>query len=246
METGLQIGRTLIGHESLITSVAFNSDGVTLASGSADDTVRLWNWKKGQQIGEPLIGHTLDVESVAFSPDGKLLASAGKDVTIRLWNVVTGQQVVEPMTLEPETFFVRWISSIEFSPDGKMLASGGYDRSVRLCDVETGQQIGEPLIESGAGFAIFSVAFSPDGGSLASGSSDGAIRLHDTDIESWVNTACNRATRNFTETEWKTFFPGECYRLTCSQWPPECEENRFGCQVQGLWDNLFEKRIFGN
>jgi WD40 repeat protein len=59
----------------MLMSVAFSPDGKTLASGSWDKTVRLWDIATQQQLGESLVGHSDLVYSVAFSPDGKTLAS---------------------------------------------------------------------------------------------------------------------------------------------------------------------------
>ena len=74
--------------------MAFSPDGKTLASGSYDDTVRLWDVATGRPIGQPLTGHTGVVTSVAFSPDGKTLTSGGSDNTIRRWDVAyTGDTV---------------------------------------------------------------------------------------------------------------------------------------------------------
>jgi WD40 repeat protein len=79
----------LTGHTASVRSVAFSPDGTTLASGSWDDTIRLWDVNTGQTIGEPLQGHADWVRSVAFSPDGQTLASGSYDETVRLWDVAT-------------------------------------------------------------------------------------------------------------------------------------------------------------
>ena len=66
----------------------FSPDGKTLAGGSYDATIVLWDVGTGHPK-KTLTGHTAGVYSVAFSPDGRTLASGGRDETIRFWDVDT-------------------------------------------------------------------------------------------------------------------------------------------------------------
>ena len=76
------------GHTDSVNFVAFSSDGRTMASGSMDHTIKLWDLASGREL-RTLAGHPRAVASVAFSPDGRTLASGSWDHTIKLWDVAS-------------------------------------------------------------------------------------------------------------------------------------------------------------
>ena len=82
---------TLKGHTGTVSSVSFSPDGKRLASGSSDQTVKVWDAATGQET-LTLKGHTSVVASVAFSPDGKRIVSGSGDQTLKVWDASSGQE----------------------------------------------------------------------------------------------------------------------------------------------------------
>lgn len=170
---------TTPAHDDSVWALAFSPAGKVLASGSLDNTIRLWDVSdpsKPTPLGEPLRGHEDAVGSLAFSPDGKTLASGSMDNTIRLWDV---RDPAHPRMLgEPLRGHEGTVTSVAFSPDGKTLASGSWDGTLQLWNVTDPAHpasLGKPIPR--AGIRVMSVAFSPDGKLLASGSLDNYARL---------------------------------------------------------------------
>ena len=168
------------GHTARVTDLAFKPNSYLLASGSYDNTVRLWDvGNNNRRHVRTLRGHTHWVISVAWSPDGRTLASASLDGTVRLWNPDNGINFAVLRGHTASATCVAW------SPDGRILASGSSDDTVRLWDPDTH---GTRRVLRGHTGGVWTLAFHPNGQTLASGSADHTVRL-------WhPNTGAHKAT----------------------------------------------------
>lgn len=151
---------------AVVLCLAFSPDGVLVAGGTQDNSVRLWETTTGELAGV-LPGHVDFVRAVAFSPDGKLIAAAsGNDV--RLWDVDTRKSLG---SLEGHG---RAVLTLAFSPDGRSLASGSADHTIRLWRVDARAE--QRRLEGHSG-PVTQLAFLHGGKLLASGSADHALKI---------------------------------------------------------------------
>ncbi|MFI5524260.1 hypothetical protein [Streptomyces platensis] len=155
------------GHTKAVISTAFAPDGRSLATGSRDHSVKLWD-AHSHRLLATLTGHTGPVWGLSFSPDGRTLATGSNDGSLKLWDTRSHRLLA---TLTGHT---NRVARVVFSPDGRMLASTSSDYTVRLWDARTHQ---ERAVLTGHTYAGQGLSFSPDGRTLASADSVGTTRL---------------------------------------------------------------------
>jgi len=165
---------TLSGHQGSVNSIVYSPDGLLLASGSSDGTVRIWDAHHRDEAIAPLRSSDGDVLSVAFAPDSRSVASGTEIGVVHIWSLIHDQSVSQRLLGHSGPVW-----SVVFSPIGCILASASDDQTICLWRAETGEQIS---VLSGHTGSVLSIAFSPDGTILASGSSDKTIRLWQADI----------------------------------------------------------------
>ncbi|NES07041.1 MAG: hypothetical protein F6K22_32125, partial [Okeania sp. SIO2F4] len=162
---GVKERNRLEGHKDGVNSVCFNPSGTLIASGSRDNSLKLWSLS-GREL-KTFTGHSDRIHRICFHPDGQILASAGSDSTIKLWSI-DGTELQSLTTGHTDL-----VSSVSFSPDGQTLASGSFDQTIKLWSLD-GREL-QTLI--GHNNRVSSVSFSPDGQTIASASADKTIKL---------------------------------------------------------------------
>ncbi|USP74763.1 WD40 repeat-like protein [Curvularia clavata] len=160
--------QTLEGHMGIVCSVAFSHDSTLLASGSRDDTVKIWDVRSGTCLQTLEYGNMVDL--LAFSHDSRRLASSDRR-DVKIWDVSNG------MCLQTLELNDGYLASAAFSHDATRLASF-HKGTVKVLDTSNGACL--QTFENNYGDAGL-VAFSHDSAwlALASATNHGAIHIWD-------------------------------------------------------------------
>jgi platelet-activating factor acetylhydrolase IB subunit alpha len=169
---------TLESHRDPITSVAFHPVFSSLASGSEDYTIKIWDWELGE-LERTVKGHTKAVLDLDFGGPrgGTLLASCSSDLTIKLWDPNDEYKNIRTLPGHDHS-----VSAVRFIPSGaagspssgNLLVSASRDKSLRIWDVSTGY-----CVKTIRGHADWVRDVSPsfDGEYLVSAGNDNTARI---------------------------------------------------------------------
>jgi WD40 repeat protein len=156
------------GHVGAITEVAFSPDGNLIASGGADQTLRVWGTGSGLQLrkvalGELASGRGSQTLGLTFTPDGRSLLAAQGDGVVRTWEVATGKVTHQLKT----AYFFRALAVDAANLRVAVMGQHPTTRNeeARLWDLKAAEEshrlLPDGRISDRAYFS--SVAFSPDG-----------------------------------------------------------------------------------
>lgn len=118
--------KTFKGHSNGVTCLQIWDD-TTLATGSYDNTIKIWDLESGQEI-RTLEGHTRGIRSLQM--DEQKLVSASLDGTVKFWNWRTGQ------LLNTLSSHADGVISVHFQDE--VIASGSIDHTIRVYNFQTG------------------------------------------------------------------------------------------------------------
>jgi platelet-activating factor acetylhydrolase IB subunit alpha len=133
---------TLRSHRAPVSCVAFHPVFSSLASGSEDYTIKIWDWELGE-LERTIKGHTNSVLDVDYGgpKGGTLLVSCSSDLTIKLWDPNDEYKNIKTLPGHDHS-----VSAVRFIPSGaagspssgNLLVSASRDKTLRIWDVSTG------------------------------------------------------------------------------------------------------------
>jgi len=175
-------------HQKAITCLKFSPNGQYLASGSADCTVKIWDFKSGKLLKTLEGRHTAGINDIAWGGQSGALCSASDDGTIIVHDVKTWR------IRHKLNGHIRPVFCVDMSKDESLIVSGGMDFKVRIWSSRTGRC---EKILPGHVKPVTAVAFNPEPPSgkgypadklIVSSGYDGICRIWETETGHLLRT----------------------------------------------------------
>ena len=222
------IRSTLDVREGVVTDIAFDAGGTTLASAysgtSVSGGVVLWDAVRGRRLHTPILSlPESSVDGLSFSPDGETLAvgigtSHGGGVV--LWDIKTRRRLTDiPLSIPRGGRTV-----VTISPDFAMLAgASGGDGRIVLWDFHSRERLADVSLPVPDGQSN-SIVFSSDGRFIAANYSgmklpSGVVIWDSFSVASWLIVAGQVANRNLSVEEWREYMFRPVYKPTYPSLP---------------------------
>jgi len=163
--------RDYVGHKRKVHSVAWNASGKKLASGSCDETARVWSLdRRGHCTLEvELKGHTDAVEQLVFHPEHEdLLCTASGDKTVQVWDARTGKSS-HVIDTKGQNINIAW------SPDGNHVAVGNKKDIISIIDTRRWKIVKDHKFP----FEVNEMSWNPSGDHILLTTGNGTVEIHD-------------------------------------------------------------------
>ncbi len=168
---------TMEGHTGKVLSVDFSPDGNLVASGSVDNTIRLWKVEVGTLL-RTMTGHPFPVSPIVFSPNGANLATGSPDGIIRIWSVSNGLLV---RSLQAHG---GAITDLQYTPDNRQLLSSAQDFTVRVWNSADGRLL--RTIDEGMS-VVTNLVSANNGKEIIWAEEDGSLKIMRWADGAWLN-----------------------------------------------------------
>lgn len=176
VETRTKI-KKLSGHSSYINSIVFSNDNKYIASGGADERVRIWNIDTGEC---KILGkHWHSVSKVIFSNDDKYVYSASYDQSIMVWDV-------ENNTYIRTIYDTSSIHDVKLSNDNKYIIYINKNYLIKLYDTQIDEFVTNFSYQNTMQ-KLNNVVFSHDSKSIILGDKNG-VRVWDINLGKYTRT----------------------------------------------------------
>lgn len=209
---------------SRVKTLAISPDGKTLAGGTENGNVLLWDLDGGENSERELyVQRGKSVSAITFSNDGELLVFGDEDGSLKIWNL---KEKALTKTLSGHSSMV---TDVEFNQDNSLLASTSYDGTANVWTMAYLNDLPIILDDHGVGTEnakwVWSASFNPDGNSLVTGAGDGNIRLWPVKADDMANEICQYISSNMSQSTWNAYVAENIdYRETCEGLPKGVDE----------------------